>query len=131
MWYFKFIMIKEKALELLNTYGKAWVTQNPDLIATIFTEDATYNDPHEPENIGREAIRAYWVSKVVGEQKDISFKLLNYWVTENEVIAEWYAEFTDIKRNLKIQMTEVAIFKVKGDKFGALREYYKTVKTPL
>ncbi|MES2314407.1 MAG: nuclear transport factor 2 family protein [Patescibacteria group bacterium] len=124
-------MIKEKALELLNTYGKAWVTQNPDLIATIFTEDATYNDPHEPENIGREAIRAYWVSKVVGEQKDISFKLLNYWVTENEVIAEWYAEFTDIKRNLKIQMTEVAIFKVKGDKFGALREYYKTVKTPL
>ncbi|MDD5165308.1 MAG: nuclear transport factor 2 family protein [Candidatus Pacebacteria bacterium] len=124
-------MTKEKALELLNIYGKAWVTRDPDLIVTIFIEDATYNDPHEPENIGREAIRAYWMSKVVGEQKDISFKLLNYWVTDNEVIAEWYAEFIDTKRNLKIQMTEVAIFTVKGDKFGGLREYYKTVKTPL
>lgn len=75
-------MTKEKALELLNIYGKAWVTQDPDLVTTIFTENATYNDPHEPENIGRDAIRAYWMSKVVGEQKDVSFKLLNYWVAE-------------------------------------------------
>jgi hypothetical protein len=75
-------MTKEKALELLNIYGKAWVTRDPSLIVTIFTEDATYNDPHEPENIGRDAIRNYWVSKVVGEQKDISFKLLNHWIDQ-------------------------------------------------
>jgi nuclear transport factor 2 (NTF2) superfamily protein len=75
-------MTKERAFELLNIYGRAWVTRDADLIATIFTEDATYNDPHEPENVGRDAIRAYWLSKVVGEQKDISFKLLNHWVAE-------------------------------------------------
>ncbi len=124
-------MTKEEATRLLNIYGEAWITRDPDLIVTIFTDDATYNDPREPENIGREAIRAYWVSKVIGEQKDISFNLRHVWVDGDTVIAEWDAEFIDTKRSLQIQMTEVAIFSVKEGKFGGLREYYKTTKTPL
>ena len=124
-------MTKDRATELINIYGKAWVTQDPDLIVTIFTEDATYDDPKEPKNIGIEAIRSYWVSKVVGEQADISFNLQNVWVDGENVIAEWYADFIDTKRNLKISMKEVAIFGVKGEKFSSLREYYKTEKTLL
>ncbi len=124
-------MTKEKATELLNTYGKAWEKRDPDLILTIFTPDATYNDPKELENQGREGIRAYWISKVIGEQKDIKFRLLNTWIDGDTVIAEWEAHFIDTKRNLKIDMVEVAIFGVLGDKFSSLREYYKTVKTPI
>ena len=97
-------MTKESALELLNIYGKAWVTQDPDLILSIFTPSAIYNDPHEPENHGHEGIRKYWLEKVVGQQKDISFKLLNCWVAEGggTIVAEWHAKFTDVKRNLRI-----------------------------
>lgn len=124
-------MTHEEAGNLVAIYGKAWVNRDPDLIVTIFTEDATYFDPREPENVGRDAIRAYWVSKVIGEQADISFHLRNLWVDGDTVIAEWDAEFTDTKRNLNIQMTEVAIFKIMDDKFSSLREYYKTIKTPL
>ena len=122
---------KEQAIELLNIYGKAWVTRDPDLITTIFTEDATYNDPKEPENIGRDAIRQYWVTKVIGEQENISFDLKNVWVDEETVVAEWHAEFDDIKRKLRIKMDEVAIFSIKEGKFNSLREYYKDEKTPL
>jgi len=124
-------MTKEQATKLLNIYGKAWVTRDPDLIVTIFTEDATYDDPHEPENIGREAIRSYWISKVIGEQSNISFDLKNVWIDVDTVVAEWYAELTDTKRNLKIKMQEVAIFTTKEDKFSSLREYYKTEKVAL
>ena len=124
-------MTKEQATKLIEIYGKAWETRDPELIVTIFTEDATYNDPKEPENIGREAIRQYWVTKVIGEQEDIKFDLRHLWVDGDSVIAEWHATFKDIKRNILIDMIEVAIFTVKGDKFSALREYYKTVKTPL
>ena len=127
-------MNKEQATQLINVYGKAWVTRDPDLIVTIFTEDATYNDPKEPENIGREAIRQYWINKVIGEQSDISFDLKNVWVDNGggeTIIAEWYAEFNDTKRNLRIKMQEVAIFGTKGGKFSSLREYYKTEKTAL
>jgi hypothetical protein len=124
-------MTKTEATKLLNIYGKAWVTQDPELILTIFTEDATYNDPHEPENHGHEGIRKYWQSKVVDGEKDISFKLLNVWVDRETVIAEWTADFIDTKRQLKIILDEVAILTVRGDKFSSLREFYKSVKTPL
>lgn len=124
-------MIKEKAIELLNIYGKAWVERDPELILTVFTTDATYNDPREKENQGHEGIRAYWVSKVVNGQKDIHFELLNLWVDGDAVIVEWKAQFIDTIRNLRIDTTEVGIFTVRDGKFSALREYYKSVKTPL
>lgn len=124
-------MTKEEATRLITIYGKAWETRDPDLIVTIFTDDATYNDPKEPLNSGRDAIKQYWVTKVIGEQDDIHFTLKHIWVDTNVVIAEWHATFKDTKRNLGIEMDEVAIFTIKDGKFGALREYYKTVKTPL
>ena len=122
-------MTKEEATNLIEIYGRAWETRDPDLIVTIFSDDATYNDPKEPLNIGRDAIRAYWISKVIGEQDDIHFHLRNVWVDGETVIAEWDAEFVDTKRNLQINMTEVAIFATKDKKFSSLREYYKTTKT--
>lgn len=124
-------MTKEQAAALIGIYGKAWETQDPELIVTIFTEDATYHDPKEPENIGRDAIKQYWITKVIGEQSDIKFELKNVWVDGDTVVAEWHATFNDTNRNLFIDMMEVAIFKVKDGKFSSLREYYKTIKTPL
>lgn len=124
-------MNRDEALKLLEIYGRAWETQDEELILTIFTEDASYNDPKEPENLGHKAIKKYWISKVKVEQKDINFKILNVWVDENTVIAEWNAKFIDIPRKLKLDMNEVAIFGVRNGKFSSLREYYKSYKTPL
>lgn len=126
-------MTHEEAVKLLEVYGRAWITRDPELIVTIFTEGATYNDPKEPENIGRDAIKEYWKYKVVGEQENITFDLKNVWVAAGggTVIAEWHATFNDIKRGLFVDMTEVAIFTVENGKFSALREYYKSTKTPL
>lgn len=124
-------MTKEEAIKLIEVYGRAWETRDPELIITIFTDDATYDDPHEPLNNGRDAIYAYWVSKVIGEQDDIHFKLRNVWLDGENVIAEWDAKFIDTKRSLRINMSEVAIFGTRDGKFSSLREYYKTQKTPL
>jgi ketosteroid isomerase-like protein len=124
-------MTKERALELINIYGKAWETQDAELIASIFTDEATYNDPVEPENMGISAIKEYWKYKVIGEQKNIKFDLKNIWMDGDTVIAEWNAKFDDIKRNININMTEVAIFTVENNKFSSLREYYKDVKTDI
>ena len=124
-------MNKEQVLALLKTYGDAWVTHDPDKIVSIFTDDATYHDPHEPLNQGVEAIRLYWERKIVGEQSDISFELKNVWVDADTAIAEWIAEFTDIKRNLRVHLEEVAILGLSDGKFSSLREYYKSTKTPL
>ncbi len=125
------MVTKEEVIKLLNTYGEAWETQDENLILSIFTEDASYHDPKESENVGHVAIKDYWVKKVQQEQKDITFKLLNVWVDGDTAIAEWHADFTDVPRNLRISMDEVAILSLRDGKFSSLREYYKTVKTPL
>lgn len=124
-------MTKDEAIKLLNIYGEAWEKQDPELILTIFTPDAIYNDPKESPLVHHDAIREYWIRKVVGEQKGIKFTLLNTWVDGEHVIAEWDAEFVDTKRNLNIKMTEVAVFTTSDGKFSSLREYYKSEKTPL
>ncbi len=124
-------MNHEEAEKLIKIYGESWVKQDPDLITTIFTDDATYNDPYEPENVGIDAIRNYWIEKVVKGQKDITFNIKNIWIDGYNIIAEWTANFIDTKRNLSIEMQEVAIFTVRNNKFSSLREYYKTKKTPL
>jgi predicted secreted protein len=71
-------MTKERALDLLNTYGKAWVERDPNLILEIFTNDATYDDPRETKNFGHEGIYNYWVSKVVNGQRDVKLKYLMF-----------------------------------------------------
>lgn len=124
-------MTHEEATKLIEVYGKAWETKDIELISLVFTEDAVYDDPKEPENIGLEAIKEYWKSKVIDGQENIKFEIKNIWVNEDTVIAEWHAVFDDIKRSLNIDMIEVAIFTVKDGKFGSLREYYKTIKTPI
>jgi ketosteroid isomerase-like protein len=121
---------RDTAIKLLEIYGKAWKTRNPELVGTIFAEDATYNDPKEAISSGREAIKEYWRHKVIGEEDDIKFELLNLWVDAETAIAEWHATFKDTKRNLHIDMNEVAILTIKDGLINSLREYYKSVKTP-
>jgi len=122
-------MTKDQATELIKTYGKAWETRDSSLILTIFTLDATYFDPHEGVQEGHAGIKAYWETKVIGSQKDITFKLLNVWQDGDTVIAEWNATFIDVLRQLTIDMMEIAVFKTDGDKFSSVREYYRTSKS--
>jgi len=37
-------LTREDVLGVIDTYVRAWVEQDPDLIVTIFTETATYHE---------------------------------------------------------------------------------------
>lgn len=124
-------MTHEQATKLIDIYGQAWMNQDVDLILSIFTREATYFDPAEGVVQGHAGIKNYWQTKVLDSQRNIHFKLLHLWVDNDTVVAEWEASFNDIKRNLHIDMVEVAIFDCDGDKFSSLREYYRSVKRPL
>jgi ketosteroid isomerase-like protein len=59
---------KQDVRSVLDVYIRAWEQQDSALIVTIFTEDATYHERLLEAPIpGREAIRAYWEAKVVGQ----------------------------------------------------------------
>lgn len=119
-------MVEKKLVrELIKIYEEAWVNRDPDKIITIFTKDATYFDPKMKKVYsGHDGIKNYWRIKVVEEQRDIKFKLLNIYVDGNTAIAEWDATFYNTKENVKIHLLEVAILEFQGDKIKSLREYY-------
>lgn len=111
----------------IDTYLRAWMDQDPDLIVTIFTADATYHERVLADPIRTLAgIKEYWETKVVKEQANIEAHLLNLYLANNgtTAIAEWQATFDDLVHGHRIRMREVAILEFANDKIASLREYW-------
>jgi ketosteroid isomerase-like protein len=118
---------RQDAREVIDTYIKAWETQDPGLIVTIFTESATYHERVLQDPIpDREAIRRYWQEKVVQSQANIKCELLNVYVDGDTVIAEWEAEFDDLAQGMRKRMREIAVLVFEGRLIASLREYWSS-----
>ena len=118
-------LAKEDARKLIDIYIRAWTTQDPDLILTIFTPSATYHERVLEQPIrGHHGIREYWQTKVVKEQANISAELLNVYLDGTTAIAEWEARFDDVVKGHRKRMREVAILECDGDRIASLREYW-------
>lgn len=116
---------KEDVRKLIDTYIRAWTTQDPDLILTVFTPSATYRERVLQEPIrGHAGIRKYWQTKVVEEQANISAELLSLYLDGTTAIAEWEARFDDLIKGCRKRMREVAILEFDGDRVAGLREYW-------
>ena len=118
-------LTKQDVRDVMAIYIRAWQDQDPDLIVTIFTEHATYHERVMRDPIpDREAIRAYWASKVVGAQANITCKLLNLYLDGDTAIAEWLAEFDDVDEGVRKRMKEIAVLDFEGHLIASLREYW-------
>jgi SnoaL-like domain len=118
-------MAKEDVRKLIDIYIRAWTTQDPDLILTVFTPSATYRERALEEPIrGHAGIREYWQTKVVKEQANISAELLSLYLDGTTAIAEWEARFDDLVKGYRKRMREVAILEFDGDRVAGLREYW-------
>jgi ketosteroid isomerase-like protein len=118
-------LTKQDVRDVLATYIQAWQDQDPDLITTIFTEDATYHERVLRDPIpDREAIRAYWQSKVVGAQANIRCTLLNLYLDGDTAVAEWEAVFDDVEDGVRKRMREIAVLTFEGHLVSSLREYW-------
>ncbi len=126
-------MVDKKIVKkILKIYEEAWVKQDIDKILSIFHKDGLYHERVLKEPFkGHKEIAQYWKTKVVEEQSKIKFKLLNYYIFDNTIIAEWDASFNSNIENARIHIKEVAILKVKDDKIKSLREYWQSEKLPL
>jgi ketosteroid isomerase-like protein len=118
-------LTREDVRETLKTYIRAWEGQDPDLITTIFTQDATYHERVLDTPIrSRDAIRDYWQSKVVGSQARITVSLLSLYLDGDTAVAEWQAEFDDTRQGIRKRMIEIAVLKFQDGHIASLREYW-------
>jgi hypothetical protein len=115
----------EHVRSVIDTYIRAWETQDPDLIITIFTDTATYHERVLEAPIeNRDGIRSYWQTKVVESQARVSCRLLNLYLDGDTAIVEWEAEFDDVPRRVRKRIREVAILDFEGPLIARLREYW-------
>lgn len=118
-------LTREHAREVLDTYIRAWETQDPELIVTIFTEGATYHERVLSDPIpDREAIRRYWQDKVVKAQANIRCTLLRFYTDDDTLIAEWDTVFDDVAQGVRKHMREIAVLEFDGPLVKSLREYW-------
>ena len=122
------MLTKQDVRKVIAVYMKAWRTQDPDLIVTIFTPEATYHE-RVMEDItitGRDGIRAYWESKVVGAQANIICGMEHLYLDHDTgtAIAEWVAEFDDVAQGVRKRMREIAVLEFEGGLIASLREYW-------
>ncbi|HEY9304840.1 MAG TPA: nuclear transport factor 2 family protein [Mycobacterium sp.] len=116
---------KDDVRKLIDIYIRAWTTQDPDLILTIFTPSATYHERVLEQPIrGHAGIREYWQTKVVKQQANISAELLSLYLDGATATAEWEARFDDLVKGYRKRMREVAILELDGDRIASLREYW-------
>ena len=124
-------LTKQDVREVIDVYIKAWETQDENLILTIFTEGATYHERVMREPIpDRDSIGAYWRSKVVEAQANITCRLLNLYLDGDTAIAEWEAEFDDLAQGIRKRMREIAVLVFEGHRIAALREYWASETIP-
>ena len=122
-------LTRQDVQDVVDTYIRAWVEKDPDLIVTIFTDTATYHERVLEEPIrNREGIRQYWQSKVVESQDRITCKLLSLFLDGTTAIVEWEAEFDDLPQKVRKRMREVAILVFEGQLIASLREYWSSEK---
>jgi ketosteroid isomerase-like protein len=118
-------LTEDHVREVIATYIEAWQSQDPDLICTIFTPGATYHERVLADPIpDREAIRAYWESKVVGAQANITCRLLELIIAGDTAFAEWLAEFDDLQQGVRKRMREIAVLRFEAGLIASLREYW-------
>ena len=119
-------MIERKlVLDIIQTYKEAWVNQDENLIITIFHPDGEYGEYLLNESFkGHEEIKQYWKRKVIVEQSNIKFKLLNLYLDGDTAVAEWDATFYSNVEQKRIHIVEVAILEIEGEKIKRLREYW-------
>lgn len=120
-------LTKQDVRDVIAVYIRAWETQDESLILTIFTEDATYHERVLRDPIpDRDSIGAYWRSKVVESQANITCELVNLYLDGNTAIAEWVAEFDDLTQGVRKRMKEIAVLDFEGRQISALREYWSS-----
>jgi uncharacterized protein (TIGR02246 family) len=118
-------LTREHVQEVLDVYVRAWQTQDPDLIVTIFTPEATYHERVLGDPIpDREAIRQYWVDKVVKAQANVTCRVLKVYLDGDTAIAEWLAEFDDVAQGVRKRMREIAVLEFNGPLIASLHEYW-------
>jgi hypothetical protein len=93
----------------LDAYGRAWEARDPEALAALYAEDATYQeDPFDEPMRGRPTIQAY-ASEAGRTQEQISFRYDILAITQDVGISRWWASFTRVPSKVRVKLDGVFV----------------------
>ncbi len=102
-------MTENQLRDWLDTYGRAWTSRDPDLAATLFSDDSAYHEtPFGDPARGRSGVQQYWAAATNG-QRDIIFRHEVIAMTGSTGVARWSAEFTRTASGAHVQLDGVFV----------------------
>jgi hypothetical protein len=107
----------------LDNYQQAWENRDPQIVATLFTEEATYYiTPFNEPLRGRAAIVEYWhgVSRTQ-ENGGFNYRILA--LNETSGICHWVASFTRKRKHITLDGTMLISLNTDGNCFE-FREWW-------
>ena len=114
-------------------YGRAWETQDSDLLLDCFTKTGIYQEsPLAKPYKGHAAIRKFWNKAVCKDTENIRFILGKCYVSRDGKtgFAEWecknYHKWKKDGRWRRGHMVGIMVLKMRGDKIAYLDEYWNT-----
>jgi hypothetical protein len=108
-------MDMERFRSWLDSYGRAWESQDPQSFANLFTDYASYHaNPFSEPLSGHSAILDYWAN-IIRSQEQIQFNYEILAVTQDSGIAHWWASFVHISSKTKVSLDGVCIVSLNGE----------------
>lgn len=109
----------------LARYGEAWTRGDPELAASLFSEDCRYYEtPYAEPAVGRDGVRRYWQA-VPDAQRDVNFAFTVLAVDSWRVIAHWNASFVRVPSGAQVALDGVFVLEfTDGATCRSLREWW-------
>ena len=112
------------AKKWMETYAKAWEKRDPELAASLFTEEATYQeDPFDEPLRGRGAIREYWEA-ATGFHRDVHMTWGEPIVVGELLIAEWRTKYARLDTHKQHELRGIMLIQFDGELAKSLHEYW-------
>ena len=107
----------------IDGYARAWETADEELIASLFSEEASYrSSPFREPFQGHEEIRAYW-RRGAGNQRETRVRMGQPFVDGRRVAVEWWT--TMIDDGEEVTLPGCLLLSFDGDgRCRDLREYW-------
>src|SRR6185503_18727057 len=93
----------------LSSYEQAWEQRDAGRAASLFTENAVYQEmPFDAPKTGRGGIRDYWTT-VTADQRNIDFKSQVVAVNGRTGVARWSASLTSASSGARVELDGVFV----------------------
>ena len=112
------------AQDILATYKRGWEMRDPDVIMSLFREDAEYREnPFADALTGGNAIRERW-NHICANTANVEFDAERVWVAASTVLASFHAAYTRREDGGRVRVRGFMAIEVDDDKLvGRFRQW--------